>query len=146
MKLLITTLTMIFMSFGANALTVERLYKNCRPFQNNGFEFKNLSDTQRKNAIACMSYLAGVRDAGVSHCDMLGEYKKMNFLDKEKLTIVSELSANANPNIDQVITSFTNYAENNTNHWNNSATSYANLYLYTKFPCKLDDKTPKEKE
>ena len=43
MKLLITTLTMVFISFGANALTIEELYKDCKPYQNSGFEFKKLS-------------------------------------------------------------------------------------------------------
>ena len=137
-KLAILSLTMIFISFGANALTIEELYKQCRPYQNNGFEFRNLSESQNRKAIACMTYLAGIRDTGLANCEMMREYNKMKFIDKNKLEIMSNLSANANVLIDQVITSFTNYAENNTENWMYSPTVYASKFLYKKFPCKLD--------
>ena len=65
MKLLITSLTMIFISFGANALTIEQLYKKCKPYQNNGFEFDNLSPGQIHNAVACLSYIAGLTGRGL---------------------------------------------------------------------------------
>ena len=139
MKLLITTLTMIFISFGASAVSVESLYKQCKPFQSNGFAFENLSTKNVQNAIACLSYLAGMRDTGLANCQMMREYNKMKFIDKNKLEIISNLSANANVHIDQVITSFTNYAENNSDEWKYSPTVYASKYLYKKFPCTLDE-------
>jgi len=138
MKLLITTLTMIFISFGASAVSVESLYKQCKPFQSNGFAFENLSTKNVQNAIGCFSYLAGLRDTGRSNCQMMREYNEMKFVDKNKLEIISSLSANANVHIDQVIASFTNYAENNTENWKYAPTIYASKFLYRKFPCKLD--------
>ena len=108
------------------------------PLENNGFSFENLSATKTQDAIGCMSYLAGIRDAGAVNCQFMREHFKTEFIDKKKLKIISNLSTNTNADIDQLITSFTNYAENNTDKWKESPAFYARLFLYRKFPCKLD--------
>ena len=68
MKLLITTLTMIVISFGANAFPIKDMYAHCKPFQNNGFKIQNLDDTQQLNALSCMAYMRALRDVGEWNC------------------------------------------------------------------------------
>ena len=68
MKLLITTLTMIFISFEVSAFSVEDLYKRCKPFQNNGFAFDNLSEDQMQKGLMCLSYIKALIDLGGKNC------------------------------------------------------------------------------
>ena len=137
-KLAILSLTMIFISFGASALTIEKLYKDCKPFQSNGFEFNNLDSNQIQRAIACFSYLSGLKNSGFTNCIIMREFNRIKYVDKKKLDLISSLLTNANVDIDQVITSFTNYAENNTEFWKNELSNYARKFISKKFPCKLD--------
>ena len=139
MKLLITTLAMIFISFGANALSVEKLYKDCKPYQSNGFSTKNLSFEKQISSIACLSYLRGIRDKGDLNCKYLKGIKKAKAIDIESLRVLSLLLANSKASISSVITSFINYAENHPENWKYTPDTYSKEYLSDKFPCKLDE-------
>ena len=96
MKLIVTTLTMIFIGFGASAITVEELYKDCKPLQNNGFAFENLKRNQMQAALACTAYLNGLADRGYVSCNhlkTLNKNKKILF-DKKKIFAISLITAN----------------------------------------------------
>ena len=138
MKLIITTLTLIFISFGANAITVEKLYKFCKPYQNNGFQFDNLSSVQKNNAVGCLSYITGMVDKGSGTCRMIKEINKKKLIDKKQLNFLSSLIANERAQINAIIASFNNYAENNTDKWKYTPGSYTYEFISKKFPCKLD--------
>ena len=129
---------MVFISFGANALTIEELYKDCKPYQNSGLKFKKLSSGEVQRAILCFSYLGGLRDRGRINCVTLNELNKMKFVDKYKLEVISSLTANARVSNNQIITSFINYAENNTEYWKQKTSAYVNKFLSKKFPCKFE--------
>ena len=139
MKLRITTLTMIVISLGANSYTIEKLYENCKPFQNNGFSFEDLSPTKTLNATACFSYLSGLRDRGIENCKVMDEFGKRGFFDKRKLEVLSTFTANKMVDVKQIIASFTNYAENNTENWQVTSSIYAYKFISKKFPCKLEE-------
>lgn len=139
MKLLIITLTMIFISFSTSAVTVGDLYKYCKPYQNNGFEFNNLGTVQIQNALGCMFYLRGMIDRGRGNCIVLEEMNKMNIIETNKLKVFSNLTANDKAPLNPIITSFINYAENNTHQWKYSPLSYAQDFISKKFPCKIKE-------
>ena len=61
MKLLIITLTIIFINsgvFAKNSGTIEDYYKFCKPYQVNGFSPKGLSDEQYNMSLICNNVLA----------------------------------------------------------------------------------------
>ena len=136
MKLLITTLTMIFISFGASAFTVEQVYKNCKPYQNNGFTIENLSLSQKQNALACVTYLRGLIDRGVTNCYYFSQLKP--YITKDMIKKLSGLLANGEVSNNAVITSFINYAENNPDTWKHSPSTYSKRFINDKFPCTFD--------
>ena len=139
MKLLITTLTMIFISFGAHAFNVETLYKYCKPYQNNGFSWDNLSKSKIQDGIICISYFRGLGEAGYGTCDYFRRVYDRGLIDIKAFKTLSSLTANEKfGSVTQIITSFINFAENNPQHWKYSPYNYTNKYISEKFPCKLD--------
>ena len=126
-------------SSGANAsISIEDLYKNCKPFQNNGFSFKNLSPSKRQKGLHCFSYLAGLRDKGNASCIFINEMNKDKDLDKINLELFSSLFANGDASINPLITSFINFAENNTDKWKQSVWVFSSEFIGKKFPCKIE--------
>ena len=81
MKLLITTITIFFISFGASALSVEELYKFCKPFQNNGFSLDNLSQNKVDKAFGCMAYIRGLAERGYVSCIYLRGFNKKELFE-----------------------------------------------------------------
>ena len=140
MKLIITTLTMFFISFGASAMSVEELYKDCKPLQNNGFAFETLKRNQMEAALACTAYLNGLADRGYVNCRHLKALNKnKNILfDKKNLEVISSITANAKFSNNPLITSFINFAENNPQKWKFAPYNYASQFIGKMFPCKLD--------
>jgi len=140
MKSLITTLTMIFISFGANAFTVENLYQNCKPYQNNGFEFDNLSNDQSNKALICIGYIRGVIDMGHKNCQYLRESYNIKSIDIMAFNSLSQFTANGlNPSINGTIASFNNFAENNVDKWKYRPTVFSAQFVGKNYPCKLEE-------
>jgi len=137
MKLLTTTLTIILFSFGANALTVERLYKNCKPYQNNGLSFDGLNTKQKTGALLCATYIRAMIDMGGQNCVFLNEIYK-DTSDKIAIQVLSSFHANnKKAPLDAVITSFVIFAENNTSNWKYSPSSYVKEFIGKNHSCKL---------
>jgi hypothetical protein len=128
---------MIFVSFGVSAFSIENLYKICKAYQANGFSFDNFSKTQVSNSLACISYLRGVKDLGSKNCRYLKISKEQGLITLPAFNVLSGYNANKeNININALIASFNNYAENNTDKWEYNPTSYSEIFLSQKFPCK----------
>ena len=138
MKELLIFLTITLFSFNANAVTIEQKYIHCKPYQNNGFSFENLSQSQINNTLQCLSYLAGIRDRGHANCLVMKTVNKKNILKKTRLKTLSFLTANADVNIDTLVTSFINYAENTTESWKEPVWGHTAQFISNKFPCKID--------
>jgi hypothetical protein len=142
-KLLITTLTMIFMSFGASAYTansynIETLYKYCKPYQNNRFIFKGLDRYQIENAIDCTAYVKGLIDLGYKNCLYLRQVYKEKGIRMTASQILSDFIANeTNVSINVVIKTFIKYAENNLKVWKYSPFNYTNVFLSKNYPRKI---------
>ena len=60
MRLILTTILLTVLVQPVYAKTNLELYKECKPFANNGFSFAGLSETQQFGAIACSAFQAGV--------------------------------------------------------------------------------------
>lgn len=139
MKLLITTLTMIFMSYGASAAKIELMYKNCKPFQNNGFNFNNLNNEQYETSLMCVSYFRGMLDLGYKNCVYLKASHKNKLIDYKTFETLSYIIANRrNSNLNAVVAGFNKFAENNTDKWDAEIGAYSHIFISEKFPCKIN--------
>ena len=140
MKLLITTLTILLVNFGANAFTIEDMYKYCKPLQNNGFDLDGLSKTKNVNATICLTYFRALKDFGARNCILLNQAEKSMEIPTSRVQLFKSLFANADEgvSINSIITSFNTFAENNTDKWNANPAYQHLLYLGKKFPCKQD--------
>ena len=138
MKLLITAITMIFITFGANAFSIENLYEKCKPLQNNGFTLDNLSLTQKSNAVHCVVFIRSMLDMGARTCAMLREANKRTSDVITVRTLASLLANDFNISNNAAVTSFVMFAENNTQYWKNTPAMYVNEFIGKNYPCKLD--------
>ena len=134
---------MIFISFGASAYTansynVETLYKNCKPYQNNGFIFDGLDRYQMENAIDCTAYVKGLIDLGYKNCQYLRIVYKEKGISMTTSKLLSDFIANeTNVSIDTIIKAFIKYAENNPKVWKYSPVNYTNVFLSKNYPCNI---------
>jgi len=141
MKLLITTLTMIFISFGAASqnYTVEEMYKDCKPLQSSGFNIKSIPQVAMMPTIACVKYFDALVTSGVMVCGSLIGMKQRGYnLNTIDFKSFRDLNSNGQTKTFPVIASFVNFAENNANLWKEKVALIKHQFLGTKFPCKLD--------
>ena len=105
-------------------MTVEGLYKMCKPFQSKGFVFETNED------VACASYTLGVVETLLWQC-LFSDVEGF-----ESIYPAKGLYANT-MDINKVITNFLIFAENNTDEWGASPASLVatTKYLSNKFPC-----------
>ena len=136
MKLLITTLTIIFVSFGVNgAQNIEALYKYCKIYQNNGFQFKKLDRVNMLKATICRVEIRAMVQEGDANCQWIKNmYQKTN--DKFLWGVFAENRANGRTQTtNQVIMAFINFTEKNPELWNESTIFHSSKFLSKKFPC-----------
>ncbi len=74
MKLLITIITMMFISFGAYAFNIGDMYKYCKPYQSNGFDYNELTENQQIKALQCLSSLKFMFNIGSKTCVYLQSF------------------------------------------------------------------------
>ena len=138
MKLLITTLTMIFISFGAFGWSIGETYKLCKPYQNNGFEINGLSNMAQVNSTLCKTTFRMLINTGVRNCQIINLVKESNKdIKTNTLKVMSMMTSNSNADMNAVITSFINFAENNTDDWSSLVSWSQHKFLNNKFPCEL---------
>lgn len=141
-KLVILSLTMIFISFGANAYSIKVMYGYCKPLQNNGFNFENMEQGAQIKALTCYSYMTAVKDFGYANCGTLSVAKRNGAEGQsgtfDTFNLVKDYMASGKADADAVIASFIKFAENNPDKWKYKSTEYVKEYLSDVFPCKLD--------
>ena len=139
MKLIITTLTMIFISFGANSMTVGKTYNICLPYKSNGFDLNKMSKEHLIMASTCIGLFRGVTSLGHKNCSVFGALLNQDLLiNKRTLKLFKEqLSNRYVSDIKAVIISFINFAEKNPQYWEEDFLEYADLFISSKFPCDL---------
>jgi len=137
-KLIILSLTMIFISFGASAKSdVEMYYKYCKPYQNNGFSADGLNETKLTNSLKCVEFFAILKMIGERNCYIFNSLRKNNRINDKSFIEVARFTANSTPSVDAIISSFIKYAENNPASWVLRVDTPAPEYLSKEFPCKL---------
>ena len=150
MKLIITTLTMVFIGFGANAgnianVNIDKLYDFCSIFKKNNFDFKNLNSIDRAKSTVCASTLSAFVNYGYGVCvrnkyvyNLHIQKKKLTNDNKSLITVLTQTSANNYVSTKQAILSFLNFAEKNPNSFDKYPHSFTPMFLGEVFPCELD--------
>ena len=141
-KLTILSLTMIFISFGASAYPIKKMYQYCKPYQNNGFQVKSMDAKGKINALTCVSYKTAIKDLGFYNCTLLNQAKGMGADDQtgpfDTFEMVKQTMASGKAGINAVIASFNKFAENNPDKWKYKSAHFFKEFLSDVFPCKLD--------
>ena len=141
-KLIFLSLTMIFISFGASAklMTTGELYKNCKKYQNDGFQIKNKNDAMEiANAFMCLTRFKTMTEEG----DILCMNLKMFYQREGETPYIKVLARRANSfitDINQSIMSFINFAEQNPNKWDRWYQQDRSEYFAKSFPCNYKKK------
>lgn len=136
-KLFILSLTMIFMSFGANAkfMTTGEVYKECKKFQNNGFNIKNKNNAMDiATGFSCLLRFKTMVEEG----DILCLNLKLIYKREGEIPYLRILARRANSlitDINQSIMSFINFAEQNPNKWDRWYQQDRYEYFGKNFPC-----------
>ena len=147
MKLLITTLIFMFISFVSKAevLKVSDLYDYCSLYKNNNFKLKGLKLLDSYNALICRVKIESYIESGYQSCLTLNDIHKiidkktnMNFKIEERLIkILSDTVGNDLVTTKQGVLSFLNGAEKNPNLFKSYPLRYTADYLSSIFPCKV---------
>ena len=142
-KLVILSLTMIFISFGASAYSIKTMYEYCKPLQNNGFKMKGLDEERQVNGLTCSTYTIALKELGERNCIYLNIVKEMGADDKsgtfDMFSMVKNTMASGKADVNAVVASFNKFAENNPDKWENKPSVHFKEFVSEVFPCKLDN-------
>ena len=148
MKLIIITLTMIFISFGAKAYNsdIESMYGWCTTFKNNNFKYKGLNSDDLMVSLVCETAMQSYSQLGASTCENIqiaNKAAQMNTKDdhwkvKVFLNGLEKDSANAPVSLKQTVLSFSNYAEKNPNDFGKRIYQKREEFLGKIFPCDIE--------
>ena len=143
MRLILTTIILTMLAQPVWAMTVEGLYKHCKPYTEKGFSADGTPG--RLSALACTSYIASSIENARSVCSEANQLHKLYLEGSIELTeelLAGYLSAakiyGASANIsdmNSVIQAFINYAETNPKNWQKNPVS--SDWLSITFPCKV---------
>tara|TARA_A200000113_G_scaffold225608_1_gene247058 strand:+ start:683 stop:1126 length:444 start_codon:yes stop_codon:yes gene_type:complete len=140
-KKLLLILSFIFISFAANAkstVSVDFLYKMCKPLQSDGFDTKNQSQIKKVRGLVCTTFFRTLADAGFINCVTMKNLYKEKMIPPNDIEFISRLSANKIANVNAVITSFIRLTENNPDKFNKLAVTFKAEYLHQVFPCEYN--------
>ena len=148
-KLVILSITMIFISFGASAYNsdIGSMYGWCSVLKKNNFSFKGLDTEEFVEALVCESAMQSYVQVGANTCDNIKiahfASKRVAKNDQSKIKVfldgIAIDTANSFVSTKQVILSFLNYAEKNPNEFNDRLYIKRQEFLGKVFPCKLDE-------
>ena len=142
-KLVILSLTMIFISFGANAYSIKVMYEYCKPLQNNGFKIESMDNQGQIDGLECWSYMTALKDLGFANCRILNLAKKHGADDQsgtyDTFNMVKDTMASGKADVNAVVASFNKFAENNPDKWKYKTAEYFKEFVSDVFPCKLDE-------
>ena len=139
MKPLITILTMIFISFGANSSTTEQYFKYCKAFQKNSFKIETDTD------LACEVAFIHLVEFGEANCRW---YKMLRSQTPDAVIEVAYSISLGRVSIEPVsvsaaIQTFLNWAEKNQKEWKYRLSDNFEKFLGKKFPCDIKKKDHK---
>jgi len=142
MKLLFTVLTMIFISFGAKAISVNNLSETCSQYKSNGFSIDNMNVSQINKAMNCLSIIISYKSTGVNNCE---HFKIVEDVAKNKkgeaniigmVNYLRKIMGNHDVSSTEAIRSFMNFADKNPQLGNKMAYHYREEFLGKPFPCR----------
>jgi len=119
---------MALMVCGANAATNETLFKDCKKFADNGFEFKTDGD------VNCFVYFVGLRDALGEICH---EYK-LNFsaLDENERLVFEHFAVADDVSVYAGIQNYVNEMQKKPEQWTFNASSFVRESMQRIDTCK----------
>lgn len=142
MKLLIATLTMIFFSFGANAISINNLSEQCSKYRSNGFSIDSMNEKQIHDTMLCLSIITSYKATGVNNCE---HFKMVEDVAKNKkgeaniagiVNYLSKIMGNHDVSSTEAIRSFMIFADENPQLGNKMAYHYREEFLGKPFPCR----------
>ena len=140
MRLFLTAMILTMLAQPVSAITIESLYKNCKPYADRGFENAKVDDVVGLYAEAlCLGYMIATIEQLNSIC---GDYQrvKKEYSDRPDLVLGFRGAATINStsaelkDLNSVIQTFVNFAAANPDKWDFTPLSY--LWLKDAFPCK----------
>ena len=103
MRLILTTIILTMLSQTALAKTTGELFKECKPWANNGYSGGGLTDTQFNGAMQCIAFQGGVIHLGFFACQDGDRTTRMiygtSIIDTEVMTQRFLNWAEANPEL-----------------------------------------------
>lgn len=138
---LILILSFIFISFASYAkstVSVDFLYKMCKPSQSDGFDMKNQSQNNKVRGLVCTTFFRTLADAGFTNCITMKNLYKEKMIPPKDIEFISRLSANKIANVNAVITSFIRWSENNPEQFDKLGVTFKSEYLHQVFPCEYN--------
>jgi len=104
------------------------------------FELSGLSQIKQVEALLCNMTFRTLIDNGVKNCQLTNNLRDHDKKMKTNtLKLIKGFIANSNANLNAAITSFINYAENNSDKWSEFFVWHQQEFLSSKFPCKLEN-------
>ena len=145
MKLFITTLTMIFISFGANStIKIGQLHDYCSIYKSNNFKVKGLVGDNFSKALFCVNKIQSFIEAGWQTCKTYNlfykksvEKNQISKSDKQLYYLMSLTTANKFITTKQGVLSFLNWADKNPKLFDKYPFVYLGDYLINDFPCEI---------
>lgn len=136
MKKILFLLILFVFPFEVYANNIEQLYKLCKTYQQNGFKIRSNKHSYQLNNVFCVSHFTAWVRAGKTQCDYLNVLQSQYpNTDQEIFEFLSTMTANKKVTISQAVTSFLNWAENNSNEWEKPPVVFKHKFLHKKFPC-----------
>ena len=145
MKNIFITIILIFISFDIKAnvgtLEIGSLYYQCKPYQNNNFNFEKLSQSDQVKAMLCRTTLVGIADTGYNLCQSLKWYYKNANVDSKEILIglSSWYANNLVESVNKLISGFNSWAEKNQHLWKELITGvpFKKDYMAKNYYCNL---------
>ena len=137
MKLLITTLTFMFISFEVLASSMGQLYQFCTILKNNNYSVEGLDSSNKMKASMCASKFSSYATLGYRNCQFLRYAVRKNKITKESFIFLSQAMALGPINAKKLIPSFLIYMNMNPEFAKESTTLHLSKYGSKVFPCKM---------
>lgn len=105
MRLMITTIILTMLIQPLNAKTNIQLYKECKPYANNGFSIRGLNESHQFGAVACVAFQAGILHLAAEIC-------QFGFYERDRQLFGTSIAST------EILTQkFLNWAEANPEKW-----------------------------
>ena len=143
MRIILATIAFVLFSLPSWAVNNEYLRENCKTYADNNFSLEGLDNLKLVKASFCMGYMVSALEHGIIMCKTATELSKSTFDTEiqEYMLMGGSLSysswgTRANHNdINAIIQSYINWANENPKEWN--AYPSSNQWLSNNWPCEI---------